>query len=236
MKRLFDIVLSGIAILVFSPLLLITAIVLRLTGEGQVWFRQERIGYQAKRFNVLKFATMRKDSEFTGTRDITLLHDPRVLPVGRILRKMKINELPQLINVLKGEMSFVGWRPLLVKSFDYYPQDVQKKIVNGKPGLTGVGSVIFRDEDLIVARSSKSPQEVYRDVIGPYKGTLELWYQKNQSLWLDLKLVLLTIIVLVHPRSRIIDWWLKGLPRKPDEILQAHKPQPPANNSTAQVH
>jgi len=217
-KRLMDIALSAAALLVLALPLAVVALILRFTGEKEVWFLQDRLGLHGKLFKVIKFATMRKDSEYTGTKDITLRNDPRVLPFGRFLRRRKINELPQLINVLKGDMSVVGWRPLLVKSFSYYPEHVQKQIINMKPGLTGVGSIIFRDEESIVAKANKSPERVYAEDIAPYKGELELWYQRNQSLWLDVKIITLTAWTLMNRRSRIYDKLLPGLPERPESL------------------
>lgn len=214
-KRLLDILVSGIALLILGIPLLIVMLLLRLTGEGEVWFLQERVGYGGRRFKVYKFATMRKDSEWTGSKDITLRNDPRVLPLGRILRKGKLNELPQLINIFKGDMSLVGWRPLMPKSFEYYPPHVQERIIALKPGLTGVGSIVFRDEEAITARANKPPERVYREDIAPYKGELELWYQEHQSFWLDLKILLLTALAVAAPKSRLYEKWLPGLPPRP---------------------
>ncbi len=210
-----DLVLSSIGLLVIGVPLLLIMLILRLTGEGEVWFLQERVGLNGRRFKVYKFATMRKDSETTGTKDITLRNDPRVLPIGRLLRKGKINELPQLINIFLGDMSVVGWRPLMPKSFLYYPPHVQEQIVRMKPGLTGVGSIIFRDEESITARLNKPPELVYREDIAPYKGELELWYQQHQSLWLDVKIIFLTAWAVLRPASRLHEKWLKGLPPRP---------------------
>jgi lipopolysaccharide/colanic/teichoic acid biosynthesis glycosyltransferase len=210
--------MSSLALLVLGIPLLLVMLILRLTGEGEVWFLQERVGYMGRRFRVYKFATMRKDSEWTGSQDITLRNDPRVLPVGRLLRKGKINELPQLINILIGDMSFVGWRPLMPKSFEYYPPHIQEQIVKMKPGLTGVGSIVFRDEEAITARASKPPERVYREDIAPYKGELELWYQRNQSFWLDMKIILLTAMVVLRPAGRLHERWLKGLPPRPETL------------------
>jgi lipopolysaccharide/colanic/teichoic acid biosynthesis glycosyltransferase len=218
MKRLMDIILSSIALLIFAAPLLVIMLILRLSGEGDVWFFQERVGLHGKRFKVFKFATMRRDSETTGTKDITMRNDPRVLPVGRFLRKGKINELPQVINIFKGDMSVVGWRPLMPKSFSYYPRHVQDRIVDGKPGLTGVGSIVFRDEESITARASKPPERVYAEDISPYKGELELWYQQHQSLWLDIKIILLTALAVVSPKSRLYEKWLADLPPRPASL------------------
>jgi lipopolysaccharide/colanic/teichoic acid biosynthesis glycosyltransferase len=210
-KRLFDIVLSVWALLALGLPLLLAMAILRFTGEGEVWFRQERVGYLGRRFKVYKFATMRRDSEFTGSKDITLRNDSRVLPFGRFLRRTKINELPQLINILIGDMSFVGWRPLMPKSFGYYPAGIQEQIIHAKPGLTGIGSIVFRDEEAITARANKPPERVYAEDIAPYKGELELWYQRRQSLWLDMKLICITALVLFRP-GRWYEKWLKDLP------------------------
>ena len=217
-KRAFDIVCSGLGLIAVSPILLVVMLILRLTGEGEVWYRQERVGYKRWRFRVFKFATMRKDSEVTGTQDITLRHDPRVLPVGRVLRKTKINELPQLINIFIGDMSVVGWRPLMPKSFEYYPAHVQEQIADIKPGLTGVGSIVFRDEEAIVERSDKTPERVYREDIAPYKGELELWYQQHQCMWLDLKIILATACVVLQPGSDRCLRWFKDLPPRPEAL------------------
>jgi lipopolysaccharide/colanic/teichoic acid biosynthesis glycosyltransferase len=214
-KRLMDILLSSAALLVLAIPLLLVMLILRLTGEGEVWFLQERVGYQGKRFKVYKFATMRKDSEVTGSKDITLRNDPRVLPFGKLLRKTKLNEMPQLINIFIGDMSIVGWRPLMPKSFAYYPRHIQEQIINAKPGLTGVGSIVFRDEEAITARAQKPPELVYLEDIAPYKGELELWYQRHQSLWLDIKIVFLTAWVVANPKSRLYEKWLPGLPPRP---------------------
>lgn len=210
--------ISSFALLVFAIPLLIVMAILRFTGEGDVWYFQDRVGAMGKKFRVYKFATMRRDSEKIGTQDITLRNDPRVLPFGKILRKTKINELPQLINIFLGDMSFVGWRPLLPKSFSYYPQHVQERIIYMKPGLTGVGSIIFRDEEAITARATKPPQDVYKEDIAPYKGALELWYQQNQCFWLDLKIIALTMAVLVFTRYPWHEKYLKGIPPRPASL------------------
>ncbi len=215
MKRLLDIAVSLAALTVLLPFGLIVALILRFTGEGKVWYPQQRVGLHGNLFRVFKFVTMREGSEFTGTKDITVKNDPRVLPIGRLLRKSKINELPQFINVLIGDMSLVGWRPLVPVSFEMYPEDVQKKIVAVKPGLTGVGSIIFRDEEKLLERTKKEFRQCYVEEIAPYKGRLELWYIENQSLWLDLKIIFCTIWVVIFPQSTIYLRLFKGLP-EPD--------------------
>ena len=223
MKRLLDVTVSAIALAILAIPFALIMLVLRFTGEGKVWYLQERVGQGGKRFKVFKFVTMREDSEYTGTRDITLRNDPRVLPVGRLLRKAKINELPQVINVLKGDMSLVGWRPLMPASFAYYPEPIRERIIKLKPGLTGLGSITFRDEEAIVANSDKPPQRVYREDIAPYKGELELWYQENRSFWLDLKILLATVWAVAFPTDQRHLTWLGSLPPRPASLadLQA---------------
>ena len=202
MKRLLDLSLSLAAALVFLPVGLVIAAVLRLTGEGEVFYRQERVGRDGKSFGLLKFATMLKKSPSIGTGTITLKNDPRVLPFGRFLRKTKLNEVPQVLNVLKGDMSLVGPRPLTPQTFAFYSPEVQREIVRVRPGLTGVGSIVFRDEESILGRSPLSAVDCYREEIAPLKGRLELWYLRNRSFWLDVRIILLTLVVVAVPSSR----------------------------------
>jgi lipopolysaccharide/colanic/teichoic acid biosynthesis glycosyltransferase len=142
MQRLFDILFSLGALFVLAPLLIPIGIVLRLTGEGEIFFKQSRVGRSGKLFDLYKFATMLKDSPSIGTGTVTLRDDPRVLPIGKFLRKSKINELPQLLNILMGDMSVVGPRPQTQRCFDAFPQKSQASIVRVRPGLSGVGSII----------------------------------------------------------------------------------------------
>ena len=147
MQRLLDVLLSGLALLVLSPLLVPVAIALRMTGEGEVFFIQQRVGRGGRPFGLYKFATMLKDSPNIGTGTVTVKGDPRVLPLGRLLRKTKINELPQLLNILKGDMSIIGPRPQTRRCFDAFPVRSQAAIVKVRPGLSGIGSIVFRDEE-----------------------------------------------------------------------------------------
>ncbi len=217
-KRLFDILFALFWLTLLAVPLLIIMIVLKCTGEHKVWFLQERVGQHGKRFKVFKFVTMVSNAEHVGNKDITLRNDPRVLPVGKVLRKAKLNEVPQIINILIGNMSVVGWRPLMPKSFNYYSSEIQEKIVNMKPGLTGVGSIVFRDEESITERANKPPADVYREDIAPYKGRLELWYQDNQTFILDTKIVLLTALAVLKPGSRLHEKWLAGMPPRPESL------------------
>jgi lipopolysaccharide/colanic/teichoic acid biosynthesis glycosyltransferase len=216
-KRFFDLLSSFIGLLVLSPLLVPIAISLKLTGEGHIWYFQERVGYKNRLFNIWKFATMLKNSPNMAGGLITLKRDPRLLPLGGFLRTSKINELPQLINILRGDMSVVGPRPVMQKSFDQYPIDVQKVIYNVKPGLTGIGSVIFRDEEELITQvrdNGGDTWDFYRTKIYPFKGKLEQWYQENQSFSTDIKIILLTAWVIIKPKSNLTYDWFPDLPKR----------------------
>jgi lipopolysaccharide/colanic/teichoic acid biosynthesis glycosyltransferase len=157
---------------------------------------------------------MLQNSPNIGTGSLTLRNDPRVLPVGRFLRKTKLNELPQIINVLIGEMSIIGPRPIMEVDFKRYPKDIQEIIYNLKPGITGIGSIAFRDEESITSNAKGREVEVYKTIIIPYKGALEQWYQQNISFVTDLKLMFLTVWVIIKPASRLQYRILRRLPEK----------------------
>jgi len=212
LKRLFDFTTVLVAIIILLPILLPICIILRFSGEGEVFYFQKRIGYKNTTFDIWKFATMLKNSPNIGTGSITLRNDPRVTRIGKFLRITKINELPQLVNVLIGNMSIVGPRPLVQRTFDAYPEHIQKIVYNSKPGITGIGSVIFRDEERLISQSSMDPHEFYDKVIAPYKGALEEWYQENKSLLTDFKIVFLTGWVIFSPESNLAHKIFKSLP------------------------
>lgn len=215
LKRLFDIVMSLVALTVLLPLFIPIMILLRITAEGEVFYFQERIGLNNTKFQIWKFATMLKNSMNMGTGSITLQNDFRVTKVGQFLRKTKINELPQIINILKGDISIVGPRPLVTKTFSAYSKEIQSKIYNVKPGLTGIGSIIFRDEESIISSvKDEDPHDFYERVIAPYKGEIEIWYQNNQSFILDLKLIFLTAWVVLLKDSRLPEKLFKDLPKR----------------------
>lgn len=217
-KRIIDISLSFLVVVVLLPFWIPICIILLLTGEHEVFYFQERIGYKNKPFYIWKHATMLKNSEKTGNGLHTIRNDSRVLPCGKFLRKTKINELPQLINIIKGDMSFVGPRPLVDKTFTPYPQHVQESIYNVKPGLTGIGSIIFRDEELLLSETKLPKKQFYKNHISPYKGELELWYQKHQSFYTDFMLIFLTAWAIVAPENNLIFQVFKDLPPKPEAL------------------
>jgi len=215
-KRILDILVSSIAVILLSPILVPIMIGLKISGEGYVFYKQRRIGLNNKYFYMLKFATMLKDSPNIGTGSITLRDDFRVTPMGKFLRKTKINELPQLMNIILGEISLVGPRPLVDETFNVYPEEIKELIYRAKPGLTGIGSIIFRDEERILSDCNSDPIEFYKNQIAPYKGSLELWYQENASFSLDLKIIFMTAQALVFSKSQLIYKVFKNLPTRPE--------------------
>ena len=219
LTRLADIFFSALFILIVLPVWILVIPILRFTGEGEVFYRQPRVGFGGKQFDLLKFATMLKDSPNLGTGDLTLHNDPRVLPMGRFLRKTKINELPQLINVLKGDMSIAGPRPQTPRIFALYPKDIQEDLVRLRPGLSGVGAILFRGEERMT-REAENPSEFYADVIKPYKGRVELWYLENRSIKAYLMVIFVTIWVILFSNSRLPWRAFPGLPSPPADLAR----------------
>jgi len=213
-KRIFDFVLALLALIILLPFLLPIVILLKLTGEGHIFYYQRRIGLRNKYFDIIKFATMLKNSPNMGTGSITLRNDPRVTPMGGFLRKTKLNELPQVLNVLKGDMSIVGPRPLVDKTFNAYPEHIRNRVYESKPGITGIGSIVFRDEEELISNTTLPPHEFYEKVIAPYKGALELWYNKRKSFGLDLMIIFITGWVILFPKSRLMYKVFKDLPER----------------------
>jgi len=205
LKRSFDVLVSGTAILILSPLLVTVILVLLLTGEHDVFYGQQRIGYRREYFKIWKFVTMRRNSEKQGSGMHTMKGDPRVLPFGRFLRKTKINEIPQIFNIFLGDMSIVGPRPQVDSTFAPYAEEVKERISQVKPGLTGIGSIVFRDEETLLSRERAKGGDVeayYCNVIAPYKGALEMWYLDHFGFLTDMKLILITAWVVLRPASR----------------------------------
>ena len=213
-KRFFDIIFSFTAIIILLPFFIPIIILLLLTGEHEVFFRQDRVGYKNKIFRIWKFATMLKNSPNMGHGDVTMRKDPRITKVGRVLRQSKLNELPQVINILTGDMSFVGPRPLMKVGFDRYSDEMKAKVYNVRPGLTGIGSIVFRDEELILTHSDLPPHECYRTIILPYKGALEVWYQQHQNFYTDFMILFLTAWYVLFPKSALVNKIFPSLPKR----------------------
>jgi len=217
MQRLFDILFSFLALVLLCPVLLPLMAILRVTGEREVFFRQSRIGLMGNNFMVYKFATMLKDSPTMGSGTVTLRRDPRILPLGHFLRSSKINELPQLLNILKGDMSLIGPRPQTERCFFAFPEIARQKIVMVRPGLSSIASIVFRNEEEMMDANA-SPDIFYDTVIMPYKGELEIWYVDNKSLYYYFLLIFLTIFVIFYRSSSIIYRFFPALAPAPNAL------------------
>ena len=216
MPRIIDILLATLTLFILLPLFIPIIIVLLLTGEHKVFYLQNRVGYKNKNFRIIKFATMLANSPNMGSGSLTLKNDPRVLPFGSFLRKSKINELPQILNIIIGDLAIVGPRPQMKIDFEKYSEDVQQKIYNVRPGLTGIGSIVFRDEESLISEAfeRENPHDFYKRVIAPYKGELEMWYQLNRSVFLDCKLIFMTAWAIIKPETRLYEKWFSNLPKR----------------------
>ncbi len=189
---------------------------LKLTGEHDIFYGQSRVGKGGKEFKLLKFATMLRDSPNLPGGLFTAEHDPRMLPLGPFLRKTKINELPQLLNILIGDMSVIGYRPQVRKQYEFFPKVDQEVMKTDVPGLSGLGAVVFRDEEEMLRRVPNH-EEFYEHVISPYKSKLECWYINNKSLKNYFRLIGLTIRAVIKPGDQ--SWKkLEGLPEMPEEL------------------
>ena len=211
LKRIIDLIIAFITLILLLPIFVFVIIILLFTGEGKVFYLQKRLGFKNKSFKIIKFATMLKNSPNIGSGSITLRDDPRVLPFGKFLRKSKINELPQIFNVIRGEMSIVGPRPQMEVDFNKFPKDKRDHIYLSKPGITGIGSIVFRDEEKWISSFKGDKHHFYRTKIAPYKTELELWYLKNKS-------IILAAWVILFPKSQITSDVFDDLPTKPDHL------------------
>lgn len=223
-KRALDVLFALFGLLVLLPVFVVVIVLLRLTGEGKIFYLQERVGYRNRTFKIWKFATMLENSPNMPGGLITLKKDPRLTPMGGFLRTTKINELPQLINIIIGEMSFVGPRPVMKKSFDAYPPDVREVIYDVKPGLTGIGSVVFRNEEQLITQVRDNGGDTwsfYKEQIYPYKGQLEKWYQQNQSFKTDFLILCLTFWHILSPDSKMVNRVFPGLPLLDSKVIAA---------------
>ena len=198
MKRGFDIVVSITTLALLIPLMVVVATIIKLDSEGPVFFKQERIGKRFRPFWIYKFRTMRKPPIADGPQ-VTVGNDPRITRVGRFLRQTKIDELPQLINILKGEMSFVGPRPEVRQYVQLFQQDYQE-ILTMRPGLTDLASLKYRDEAALLAKS-ENPEEEYRVHVLPDKIELAKDYLRQASLLFDLKIIFKTLFKILEFRT-----------------------------------
>lgn len=217
MERFLDILISSFALLLLCPLIIPIFIILKCTGEGEVFFMQERIGKEGKLFKLYKFATMLKDSPNIGSGTVTMKEDPRILPVGKFLRKTKINELPQLLNIFFGDMSMIGPRPLTAQTFNSYTVETQNVIKSIRPGLSGIGSIIFRGEEEMMHGVNASV-DFYKNTIAPYKGSLEEWFVANKNLYKYVMFIVLTIWVVLFPKTKSVWVFFRDIPVPPEEL------------------
>lgn len=220
--RYLDFVFALSALLMLLPPLLLVAIALRFSGEGEVFYRQVRIGKGEREFSLLKFATMMKSSPAIGSGELTLPNDPRVLPLGRFLRKTKLNELPQLWNILVGDLGVIGPRPQTRRYYNCYNAADRLWINKVRPGLSGIGSILFRDEESLLAKV-QDPVAFDDKVITPYKGKVEHWFAVNQSVPLYFELIFTTVVVVFIPSSRMHQRLLRRVPSPPPELSKLLK-------------
>ncbi|MFK8035748.1 MAG: sugar transferase [Hyphomicrobiales bacterium] len=219
MIRVLDILLSSVSLVILSPLLIPVAIILRFTGEGEVFFKQKRVGRSGKMFGVYKFATMLRDSPNLTTGTVTLKDDPRVLPFGKFLRRTKLNELPQLLNIFFGDMSIIGPRPQTKRCFDAFPERSREEIIKLRPGLSGLGSVVFRNEEEMM-HAAQDPDHIYDNIIMPYKGLLEEYYVKRYSVRDYFVLIFLTVWAVIFPKTQLVWRIFHDLPVPPKSIAE----------------
>ncbi len=221
MTRFFDILFSLLAIIILLPFMIPIMIGLKLTGEHDIFYKQIRVGKGGKEFGLMKFATMLRNSPNLPGGLYTSKNDPRMLSMGKFLRKTKINELPQLINILKGDMSIIGYRPLVRSDYDAYPDEVKNVLAKSRPGLSGIGSIAFRNEEEICQNfeTYDEKEAFYKRIIVPYKGMLEAWYAKRRNVVLYFRLIFMTVEAVLNSESK--SWKeLKGIPEVPEKLRE----------------
>lgn len=212
MIRFFDLLFSFSLLILLFPLLLLVCIWNALTGEHEIFYKQTRIGKNGKQFEIIKFATMLKNSSELGTGGFTELNDFRFLPLGSFMRKTKINELPQLINILRGEMSLVGFRPLTKVSFNRVLEIGDKTTYSKMPGITSPASIFLRNEEQILMKV-EDKQKYYDEHILPFKVSLDEWWSKNNSLFNYFAILFLTAMSLFLPLHTLPIKILRNLPK-----------------------
>jgi len=190
-KRLFDIAFSFFGLIIASPILLLVTLLIKIDSKGPIFYRGKRAGKDGKEFRIFKFRTMAPDAEKLGGPS-TAADDPRLTNFGKFLRKRKLDELPQLINVLLGQMSIVGPRPEVPSEVETYDSKTKEIILSAKPGMTDLASLANLHEEEIL-KGSKNPHQTYQELIKPQKLRLAVEYVKNRSFWFDIKIIFKTI-------------------------------------------
>ena len=189
-KRAFDLLASLLGVMVLAPVMVVIALVVKVDSPGPIIFRQQRVGREGRPFDILKFRSMRTES--TGGRQITVGGDSRITASGKVLRKLKLDELPQLFNVIAGDMSIVGPRPEVARYVEMYPPDVRAVVLSVRPGITDKASVEFRNEEVLLAQALDPETAYVRDIL-PRKLSLHTAYVKSRSFLGDLVLIGRTI-------------------------------------------
>jgi len=203
-KHLFDYVSSLAGLVFLSPLFVVIAVWIRIDSTGPVFFRQVRVGRYGRPFRIFKFRTMYADAEARG-RKVTVGDDSRITRAGRFLRKFKFDELPQLFNVIKGEMSLVGPRPEVPRFVESYPEEVRRQVLSIRPGITDFASILYKNESTVLAGAA-DPEATYVNVVLPGKLKHYVRYVSERTFWLDFKIILLTLMEIIRrgkPENRI---------------------------------
>lgn len=216
-KRGADVVFAIIGILLSAPLLCLSIFILLLCGETAPIYTSYRSGKQGLLFRMYKLRTMKRSKP--SKSPLTAYNDKRISVFGRFLRFSKIDELPQFFNILNGDLSFVGPRPMLPEVFQYYPKEIQKSLSSIRPGVTGIGSIVFRNEGSLFKNVKGSYEEFYKDQIAPVKGELELWYIQNKSFGIDFKILVFTVIAVLYGQVKSIERRFENLPSTEIETL-----------------
>ena len=201
LKRLFDIICSSLGVILLSPVIIVIAAIILIEDRFPVFYRGVRVGRYGKLFRIYKYRSMVRNAESVGG-DSTADDDPRITRIGKFLRKYKLDELPQLINVLKGDMSIVGPRPEIRKYVDQYNEE-EKQILTVRPGITDWASIWNADEGALLA-GAKDPDRAYEELIRPTKLKLQLKYVRERSFFTDMKIIFLTMLAVIQPESKAL--------------------------------
>jgi lipopolysaccharide/colanic/teichoic acid biosynthesis glycosyltransferase len=194
-KRLFDISAAFVGLALLTPLFVVVALWIKADSAGPVFFRQQRVGQWGKPFNIFKFRTMTTRTD--ETRQLTVGDDARITRAGRFLRQYKLDELPQLINVLLGTMSLVGPRPEVPRYVACYPADARMIVLSVKPGITDWASILYRDESRMLGQAV-DPEKAYIDTVLPIKLNYYVRYVQERSFWIDLQIICKTLVAIMH--------------------------------------
>ncbi len=195
-KRIFDIVFSLLGLILLFPIFILISLAIKLDSKGPIFYKQKRVGKRGIHFNIFKFRTMILNADKFG-KLITTSDDQRITSTGKWIRKYKLDEFPQLINVFRGEMSFVGPRPEVPKYVDYYPQEIKELILSVRPGIADEASIKYRNENEILSNCKDDPEIFYLEKILPIKLSLCKEYVQNNSLLSDLKIIVKTLFVIL---------------------------------------